>query len=84
MGYFHDSPSFIQNVVVKSDNIQRYSDRYQNATQALKTITDVVRDWSYFPTELRGNVQPKNKKRKLKGPAGRVKIPKKTEDITNR
>ncbi|KAK3920872.1 DNA-directed RNA polymerase III subunit RPC7-like [Frankliniella fusca] len=84
VGYFRDSPSFIQNVVVKSDNIQRYSDRYQNATLALKTITDVVRDWSHFPNELRGSVQLQKKKRKLKGSTGRAKVPKKSEDITTR
>lgn len=82
--FFHDSPAYLQHAVIKSD-FQRYGDRYQNATLASRSISELVCDWSYFPSELqeRSN-KTLRKKRKLQTSKRPAKILKKTEDITNR
>ncbi|KAJ1527625.1 hypothetical protein ONE63_007588 [Megalurothrips usitatus] len=81
--YFHDSPSYLQDIVVKAD-IQRYSDRYQTATLASRTTADLVCDWTHFPKELKDIGSKPRRKRKLKSSKGNAKVPRKAEDIINR
>lgn len=81
--YFHDSPSYLQHTIVKSD-IQRFSDRYQTAALASRSISQLVHDWSLLPKELRENGKPLKRKRPPKASNGKAKVQKKAEDITNR
>lgn len=82
--YFHDSPSYLQHTIVKSD-IQRFSDRYQTATLASRSISQLVHDWRYLPRELHENGSKHLKrKRPAKTTKPKAKVLKKAEDITDR